>query len=217
MNWVQCGDCGHVFTDGYFDAETAEKLFSKESFFHEFGWNHHALRNLSADIVKNVRQFASGRRWLDVGIGAGSLLMVADEFGFDAKGIDVRSAPVEKAKSYALNAECVSFQDCSGEYDVISMCDVLEHIPFPKKALKKAHELLAVEGVLMVSCPNAGCSSWSLYNGEGNSYWAEIEHYHNFSRDVLYGLLRESGFEPVFYDVSRRYKVGMEVIAIRTE
>ena len=29
----------------------------------------------------------------------------------------------------------------------------------------------------------------------------------------LYGLLRDTGFEPIHYTVSQRYRVGMEVIA----
>jgi hypothetical protein len=40
-----------------------------------------------------------------------------------------------------------------------------------------------------------------------------IEHYHNFSRSRLYALLRETGFEPVRYGISERYRACMEVIA----
>jgi hypothetical protein len=46
-----------------------------------------------------------------------------------------------------------------------------------------------------------------------NPYWAEIEHLHNFGRRRLYSLLREHGFEPCRYDISRRYVACMEVIA----
>jgi hypothetical protein len=48
-----------------------------------------------------------------------------------------------------------------------------------------------------------------------NPYWGEIEHYHNFSRKRLYALLQNHGFKPADYHISERYRVCMEVIAIK--
>jgi hypothetical protein len=99
-------------------------------------------------------------------------------------------------------------------YSVISLCDVLEHMPFPRAALLHAKRMLEDNGVLLVSCPNMDCTSAQFLTSAGsNPYWGEIEHYHNFGRARLYALLRECGFEPVNYAVSERYRLGMEVIA----
>ena len=38
-----------------------------------------------------------------------------------------------------------------------------------------------------------------------NPYWGELEHFHNFSRDTLHRLLRDTGFRPVHYAVSERF------------
>ena len=46
-----------------------------------------------------------------------------------------------------------------------------------------------------------------------NPYWAEIEHYHNFTRESLYSVLRQTGFRPIRYAVSERYRCCMEVLA----
>ena len=48
---------------------------------------------------------------------------------------------------------------------------------------------------------------------ESNPYWAEPEHCHNFTRERLYTLLRQVGFDPCHYAVNARYVAGMEVIA----
>jgi protein O-GlcNAc transferase len=48
-----------------------------------------------------------------------------------------------------------------------------------------------------------------------NPYWGEIEHFHNFSRRRLYTLLENHGFQPAEYNVSERYHVCMEVIAVK--
>ncbi|MEI6498198.1 MAG: methyltransferase domain-containing protein [Actinomycetota bacterium] len=92
--------------------------------------------------------------------------------------------------------------------------DVLEHIPYPKVALAAAHRLLERDGVLFASMPNFETVLWQVLDQNSiNPYWSEIEHYHNFSRTRLYELLRETGFEPVAYGISERYRTGMEVVA----
>ena len=112
-------------------------------------------------------------------------------------------------------------QDISGleleeKCAVISMADVLEHIPFPKDALTASHKLLEEDGVLFVSMPNSENVIWDMMTKQNvNPYWGELEHYHNFSRSRLYALLEEYGFSPVRYGISTRYKLCMEVIAIK--
>ncbi len=47
-------------------------------------------------------------------------------------------------------------------------------------------------------------------------YWMELEHYHNFGRKRLYSLLHDQGFKPVNYSVSQRYRMGMEIIVVKS-
>jgi protein O-GlcNAc transferase len=99
-------------------------------------------------------------------------------------------------------------------FDVISMADVLEHMPFPKQALHHAWDVLRPDALLFLSMPNADSFVWQLSTRNGtNPYWGEIEHYHNFGRRRLYALLDECGFQAVRYGVSFRYFACMEVIA----
>jgi hypothetical protein len=56
---------------------------------------------------------------------------------------------------------------------------------------------------------------WRIMDSTGeNTYWDEIEHYHNFTRERLYALLDATGFRPVFYNVNERYRACMDVIAM---
>ncbi len=50
-----------------------------------------------------------------------------------------------------------------------------------------------------------------------NPYWNELEHCHNFTGHHLFKLLKEVGLIPIHYDISRRYRMCMEVIAIIPE
>jgi len=216
--WMRCHDCDHAFTSGYFTDDVFNKLLKNAHPEQLPGTPTLNERAIAAKIVEDVclaRNKWSGS-WLDVGIGNGSLLATADEFGFDAFGIDVREKSVTRMHELHYDALCVGFMDLTGAgtFDVISMADVLEHMPFPRLALQKASELLREGGTLFLSMPNAESLAWRMMTAtHQNPYWGEIEHYHNFGRSRLYELLDDFGFEPVRYNVSQRYVACMEVIA----
>lgn len=218
MTWVRCTACGHVFTDGYLSAEVSAIVFDKTHDHQKPGANFEAQRPISARSVERVCRHATMGTWLDVGFGNGSLLFTAREWGFATVGLDLRQSNVDALRQLGFEAHCVDLRDLRTEhrFSVISMADVLEHMPFPIEALAAAHRLLEADGVLFLSMPNYGCPAWQLLDRtRSNPYWAELEHYHNFSRARLLALLDQQGFEPVGYAVSERYRLGMEVIARR--
>ena len=48
-----------------------------------------------------------------------------------------------------------------------------------------------------------------------NPYWSEIEHFHNFSFRQIRDELLHLGLGPVTCTVSNRYRLGMDVLAVR--
>jgi hypothetical protein len=224
ISWVKCGDCEHVFTDGYFTDAALEVLFSNTQPVQTVGPEHmEHQRQISARMVERVVD-ASGlphdRLWLDVGFGSGSLLMTAKEFGFEVFGVDLRRQNVDEIRKFGISAHHGTLHSVTTDVvfaskpTVISMADVVEHEPFPAEVLRCARELIDRSGILLVSMPNASAPLWDYWNSlNRNPYWHEIEHYHNFSRERLYSLLRDTGFEPRRYVVSERYLTCMEVLA----
>lgn len=147
-------------------------------------------------------------------------MFTASEYGFRTAGLDLRQESVDAIKAVGFEAHCLGITDfvSPAVFDVISMADCLEHVPFPKKALLAAHQLLEKGGVLFLSMPNMGAPLWGYLNqANANPYWGEIEHYHNFSRVRLHELLHETGFKPISYGVSPRYRCCMEVLAHPTD
>jgi protein O-GlcNAc transferase len=145
-------------------------------------------------------------------------VFAAEEWGFTPVGLDLRRDNVAVLRSLGYEAHCVPIEELDDgvRYSVVSMADVLEHMPFPKSGLLAARRLLAPGGALFLSMPNTDTMLWRLLHANKvNPYWGEIEHYHNFSRRRLYALLEEHGFEPVEYGVSERYRACMEVVALR--
>jgi protein O-GlcNAc transferase len=217
MNWLRCQGCGHVFVDGYWTSEALGVLFGNTDRRQQVGGDFEQQRIFSAKIIEKVARHRSTGDWLDIGFGNGSLLFTAEEFGFRPVGADSDIAKVEALKKFGIESYAQDFETLpmAGRFDVISMADVLEHLPFPRRALLAAIKLLRPNGVLFVSAPNLSAPAWRMLDlVNANPYWSEIEHYHNFSRERLFALLSETGFTPTEYGVSERYRLGMEVVAV---
>lgn len=221
MVWMKCTTCAHVFTEGYFTKEALDVVLADVQDIQNVGHDFVRQRFVSARMIEKVLPYVQDGAWLDVGFGNGSLLFTAEEFGFKPVGIDLRRSSVDAMNAMGIESYCkdISELEPADVFKVISMADVLEHMPFPLEGLRAAHRLLNAGGVLLLSMPNMDALEWKMMDGEkfgSCSYWRELEHYHNFTRRRLWDLLRENGFEPVRYDVSLRYGISMEVLAKKT-
>lgn len=222
QRWLACSNCGHVYVDGYFSQEALALLFSDTHANQSPGYDIENQRYTWARVLDKVSSLRScmGGRWLDVGFGSGSLLSTAEEFGYEVVGLDLRKESVRLMREFGYEVHSIEFEDYqdSQTFDVISLADALEHMPYPKPVLHHAYDLLRPGGLLFLSMPNIDSFLWRFLTQNGvNPYWGEIEHYHNFGRKRLYALLDECGFQPVCYSVSTRYRACMEIIAKKVD
>lgn len=219
MKWRSCNGCAHVFAEGYFTPEACEVVFSATHANQKVGTDVEGQRKVSAKIVERVARYAPRGDWLDIGVGNGSLLFTAAEWGYEAVGTDLRSENVDTLHKLGFEAHCTDIEELnfSDRFSVVSMADVLEHVPFPGRALAAVHRMMQPGGALFVSMPNMDSIVWRVLDASGtNPYWGELEHYHNFSRARLTQLLEAHGFTFAEYNISERYRSCMEVIARRT-
>lgn len=218
MKWRSCTSCSHVFTEGYFTPEACEVIFSATHANQKVGNDIENQRKVSARMVERVARYAKGGDWLDIGVGNGSLLFTAAEWGYGVVGTDLRAENVKKLRGMGFEAYCADIDqlDAEGRFNVVSMADVLEHVPFPGKSLAAVNKMMRPGGAIFVSMPNMDSIVWrALDVTQSNPYWGELEHYHNFSRGRLVALLEASGFKFAEYNISERYRSCMEVIAVK--
>ena len=93
---------------------------------------------------------------LDVGAGQGALIEEAEALGYDTLGIDRCEPLARRARAKGLRVECTSADDLegAGRFDVVTMMDVIEHVPDPRRLLAAARRLLKPLGRLVVYTPN---------------------------------------------------------------
>jgi protein O-GlcNAc transferase len=230
ITWLRCVSCGHVHNRSYWTETGLTELRRNEpaDALAQSSATLAARRAGWAPVVDKVVGLLGGYRtvlgretrpiWVDVGCGDGTLVMTAVDSGIAAIGLETRAAAVTRIQGLGFNALHHDFVPLSFEVipDVLSMLDVLEQLPFPREALRKAAQVLRPGGMLVVSTADMAASSWRVMEAQKvNPYWTDLERLHNFNREPLMALLRASGFEIADFALADRAPAQMEIYAIR--
>jgi SAM-dependent methyltransferase len=158
------------------------------------------LRLQARGILAKLRRPAIKGRLLDVGCAAGFFLSEAEGLGWRVKGVEPEKEYCEYARGHmGLSVDCLAFEDFDskpGDFDVITMIDVLSHFRSPVSALKKAHALLKENGLLVIVTGNKGDLKKKKQGDEGESGWGSPEHLYHFSEKTLRLLLEKTSFTP---------------------
>ena len=163
---------------------------------------------------------APGARVLDLGCGSGAIgRYLAQRDGAGTTVIDGLTISADEARLAAPHYRRVEVADLDNArladlfpaqgYDAIVCADVLEHIRQSPRVLAECRQLLAPEGRLLLSIPNAGYAGLVAelmagefrYRQEG---LLDETHVRFFTRRTLMRFLREHGWVDVQADVITR-------------
>ena len=133
-------------------------------------------------------------RVLDVGSGAGNLLLRLRSLGFtNLLGIDPFN-PEDVDYGRGLHILKQSLDQTDGQFDVVVMNHSFEHVPEPLSVLRRIRNLLAVGGVVVIRTPIAG--SWAMH--EYGADWIQLDaprHLFVHSEQGLTQLARNAGLQ----------------------
>ena len=203
FSFVRCRSCGLVYVN---PRPPADSLLSLYADYHgregkdEASWER--LMSLifreSANLLCSMHNGAPRRRLLDVGCGFGSFVAAMRERGWGAEGVDPSPTVVAAAARKGLPVRLGALEELQGEcgiFDAVTMFYVLEHLPDPMKALRKASDLLAPGGTLLIRVPHTTPIVRLLAPvGLGRTLYDPPFHLYDFSPAVLREMLRRTGF-----------------------
>lgn len=149
--------------------------------------------------VKFVSKYKSSGNWLDIGCGTGRILQEAQQWNkWSLFGLEpvapVATYAKEKLNIPIFNTVLEDYHEDDNYYDIITMWDVLEHLPTPINDLEKAHALLKKGGVFIFSIPNMQSLGRKLFK----RFWIGYDlprHLYLFPPDLLKKIFEDIGFE----------------------
>jgi SAM-dependent methyltransferase len=134
---------------------------------------------------------------LDVGCGRGDLLELYRERGWRAVGTQVSltaaAAARERRGVEVIVGELPELDLPASSFQVITFFHVLEHLDRPAEYLRKAHQLLAGDGLLVVEVPDCGGIGFR-HLGRRHLCFDHPHHLFFFTSPSLRGLLERTGF-----------------------
>lgn len=207
---VRCRHCSLVFVGNPPDQAFLSQHYSFEAGYHEELKSNPASVNFhDAEARRNLARlsgYRQGGTLLDIGCSTGLFLAKARAAGWAVRGNEYSADSAAVARSLhglevvsgALQAD--SFAAAS--FDVVTLWDVLEHVPDPQSTLRLAATLLKPGGLLVVKTPNIDglYPQWSLKALPYAGFWGHPEppgHLFQFSARTLTSMVRAAGLEPV--------------------
>ena len=187
----RCGNCGfHQCTDM---ANVLEYYVEMEDQQYERTREARALQERG--ILHHIPASRLRGRLLDIGAGSGILIEQAKKLGFEAMGVEPSIELQTRAVQHGLNVHLgvLPHIDIRGPFDIITVVDVIEHVSDPIGLLRQARELLAPDGLLLVTTPDRGSVAALLM---GWKWWHyRVAHIGYFDRATLGATIGKSGFE----------------------
>ncbi len=166
--------------------------------------------------VKRVQSdFVKSGRWLDIGCSIGIAVRAAKDAGFEAHGIEVEGWGLDYGRQeLGLENLVQGMVEEHGYpdawFDVISMYEVIEHVPDLNRFVAELKRILKPGGVLDIRTPDIG--HWRVPKDLPS--WDAIkpsEHLYYFTSDTLSKLLARHGLNVVKKRLS--LKPGLHVYA----
>lgn len=145
---------------------------------------------------------------LDVGGGSGAQLTSlrkADPRIARTAVVDLDEEAGESAIRQGHEYFCGRFEDYSpnGTFDVILMLNLIEHVDNPGELLRKAHRLLAPNGIVVVKTPNTDSLDARLFRNRNWGGYHCPRHWVLFNRENLEALAKRAGLGVHYFRYSQ--------------
>ncbi|SLN38346.1 class I SAM-dependent methyltransferase [Oceanibacterium hippocampi] len=208
---IDCRACGFRHVVPLPDADALDSFY-RQQFYAEEKPNYLAHAEADAEwIAVACRDRLAScaailgpgrRRLLDIGSGPGHFLKTAGELGWAAIGVEPGAQAVGYSRGLGLDVREGFFDDAMadglGQFDLVHLSFVLEHIPDPAALIGRARRVLAPGGLILVTVPNDyNDLQDALQRGRGYKPWWLVppHHLNYFDFESLTGFLARQGFE----------------------
>jgi 2-polyprenyl-3-methyl-5-hydroxy-6-metoxy-1,4-benzoquinol methylase len=234
---LRCVPCGLVFVTPRASEDTLHEIYDagywqssspKLRGYADYAGDEPLYLKTFRRRMRLIRRYvAPVSKVLDIGCAAGFFLRVMDEEGHDVYGVELSATIAAHAKQH-LGAERIyvgTLDDLPTDrpgfephsFDLVSLWDVVEHVPDPQRLLRQAKEMLTPHGTLILETQNVD-STFAGLLGRRWQHYKHREHLYHFNKATITRVLEQSGFRTVHNTPSFGGKyVSLGFIAERAE
>lgn len=230
---VQCVPCTMVFVNPRLKTEFVYNIY-KDHYFNRpsDGYDNYTLTaHLRIKTFEKwyvqIKKFCASAKGqaLDIGCAAGYFLDILKKDHWQTEGIELDTtmhADLLNRSYQAFNQPIETFTP-THSYDLITLFDVIEHLPNLQADIKKLHDMLNPGGMVALVTPNVTSTQRKLF-GKRWFQFKPLEHIYYFSPATMRLLAEKNGFSVTtiqpcgqFADISflqnRLHKYGFKTIA----
>lgn len=215
LSVVRCNKCGLAYTNPRPLKSWVLKNRTWQQ--HHYSEDYQIFKG-TVDLIKIYKP---NGLLLDVGCGNGLLLNTAKKEGFDVIGIETNVEIAEFVKNnYNIRVEEHSLEDIKFEndtFDIITLFDVLEHLPDPMRTLSECYRISKPDGLLFLKVLNIYefyLHRFLLWRAlrrllRPKTYFDSIDlqafdHIYHFSTCTIKNMLIKSGFRCIRTHIMNR-------------
>jgi 2-polyprenyl-3-methyl-5-hydroxy-6-metoxy-1,4-benzoquinol methylase len=196
-----------VYLDHDPDEGSLPRFYSQEYFesgaddrgYENYGGCERFLTMNFTRRIERLTRYVPGGPVLDVGCGYGYFLKCLGS-QYKGVGIDISEHATRIAiEKYGLDAKTGVLTPSSfppEHFSLVTMWDVIEHLPDPKRTLSAARDVLKPDGVLALTTGNVGSMTARLCRSKWHLYTLP-DHLWFFSEKTIRSLLEETGFRVI--------------------
>lgn len=205
----RCATCGLVCVRRFPEREELEAVYGEEYFkstdsavmgYDDYERDRYCILKTASRRLDEIERYTPARgRLLDVGCALGFFMEEAHRRGWQVEGVDISAHAVAYAREkLGLDARPGLLREAGftpGSFDVLTLWDVIEHVPEPVAELEYCRELLRPGGIIVLSTPDAGSLVAKLTGARWMGFKLAEEHLYYFSRKTMALALEKAGFD----------------------
>lgn len=215
---VQCRHCGFVYVNPRLHNDQLATIY-QHNYFHNRDYGYTDYEQEKRLRVKNFERWLkdaevflpsrTGTVSLDVGCAAGYCLDVMNTRGWQAEGLELDEEVFGRLQQqgYKVSRHHLEDFEPGKKYTLISLFDVIEHIPDPGKAFARLHHLLEDDGIIVMVTPNHDSLQRKI-TGKRWFQYKPIEHIQYFTKTTLTAFAEENGLRVVHTQRCGQYADG---------
>jgi len=207
-----CSDCGLVYVSPRLQGQALLDIYD-EGYWKSTNPKVRGYADYASESALYLKTFqkrmALVRRWLpakarvlDVGCAAGYFLRVLQGLGHDVHGVELSTAIAKEAIAAlgedrihigTLDDAVAAMDYKPASFDLVTLWDVIEHVPQPQMVLRRLRELVKPSGHLLLETQNVA-SRWARLLGRRWHHYKHHEHLYHFTPATIRRLLDDCGF-----------------------